>query len=103
VPQLAGRIAAGSRSRKDLAEIAPAGIAAELTKLYYEPPTRPMRRPMAALPRLRASSQIVFGSDYPYYTVSENVDGLPGSRSRPRNDRRSITAMRNGSCRSSGA
>jgi predicted TIM-barrel fold metal-dependent hydrolase len=78
VPQLAGRIAAGSRNRKDLAAIAPAGIAAELTRLYYDTANSAYAPTMAALLAFVPSSQIVFGSDYPYYTVSENVEGLAG-------------------------
>jgi predicted TIM-barrel fold metal-dependent hydrolase len=78
VPSLAGRIAAGSRNRKDLAEIAPAGIPAELRKLHYDTANSAYAPTMAALLAFVPSSQIVFGSDYPYYTVSENVDGLAG-------------------------
>ncbi len=78
VPQLAGRIAAGSRGRKDLAEIAPAGILGELKKLHYDTANSAYAPTMAALLAFVPSSQIVFGSDYPYYTVSENVDALAG-------------------------
>ncbi|HWG78669.1 MAG TPA: hypothetical protein VN681_02790 [Stellaceae bacterium] len=66
---LAGRIAAGSRRRKDLAEIAPDGVESQFRKL----PTRSIAT-IAALLAFVPASQVLFGSDFPYYTISENVE-----------------------------
>ena len=76
IPQLAGRITAGSRTRKDLAEIAPDGIPAELQRLHYDTANSAWAPTMAALLAFVPVSQVVFGSDYPYYTVEENVANL---------------------------
>ena len=73
IPALAGRIAAGSRTHKDLAEIAPDGIEKELQKLHYDTANSAYPPTMAALLSLVPASQVLFGSDYPYYTVAENV------------------------------
>jgi predicted TIM-barrel fold metal-dependent hydrolase len=76
IPMLAGRIAAGSRRRKDLAEIAPDGIEGELKKLHYDTANSVYRPTMAALLAFVPASQVLFGSDFPYYTISENVDNF---------------------------
>jgi 6-methylsalicylate decarboxylase len=73
IPMLAGRITAGSRRRKDLAEIAPDGVESELKKLHYDTANSAYRPTMAALLAFVPASQVLFGSDFPYYTISENV------------------------------
>jgi predicted TIM-barrel fold metal-dependent hydrolase len=76
IPMLAGRIANALKGRKDIAEIAPEGIDAELKKLFYDtansfyPPT------MAALTSYVPGEQILFGTDFPYLTIGQNLDGL---------------------------
>ncbi|HJT06172.1 MAG TPA: amidohydrolase family protein [Stellaceae bacterium] len=72
IPMLAGRITAGSR-RKDLAEVAPDGVESELKKLHYDTANSVYRPTIAALLALVPASQVLFGSDFPYYTISENV------------------------------
>ena len=76
IPMLAGRIASGSRRRKDLAEIAPDGIENELKKLHYDTANSVYRPTMAALLAFVPASQVLFGSDFPYYTISENVENF---------------------------
>jgi 6-methylsalicylate decarboxylase len=76
IPMLAGRIAAGSRSRKDLAEIAPDGIENELRKLHYDTANSAYRPTMAALLAFVPASQVLFGSDFPYYTITQNVENF---------------------------
>jgi predicted TIM-barrel fold metal-dependent hydrolase len=76
VPVLAGRIANVAKARKDLAEIAPEGIEAELKKLHYDTANSAFKPTMAALLGFVPASQVLFGSDYPYYTIAENTDNL---------------------------
>jgi len=76
IPMLAGRIAAGSRSRKDLAEIAPDGVEAELKKLHYDTANSVYRPTMAALLAFVPASQVLFGSDFPYYTITQNAENF---------------------------
>jgi 6-methylsalicylate decarboxylase len=76
IPMLAGRIAAGSRQRKDLAEIAPDGVESQLKKLHYDTANSVFRPTMAALLAFVPASQVLFGSDFPYYTISENAAGF---------------------------
>jgi predicted TIM-barrel fold metal-dependent hydrolase len=76
IPVLAGRIANGAKARKDLAEIAPEGIEAELKKLHYDTANAAFKPTMAALLGFVPATQVLFGSDYPYYTIVENADNL---------------------------
>jgi len=76
IPVLAGRIANGSKGRKDLAQIAPEGIDAELKKLHYDTANSAYAPTMAALLAFVPVSQVLFGSDYPYLTIAQNLDGF---------------------------
>jgi predicted TIM-barrel fold metal-dependent hydrolase len=76
IPVLAGRLVNGARARKDLAEIAPAGVEGELKKLHYDTANSAFKPTMAALLGFVPASQVLFGSDYPYYTIAENVDNM---------------------------
>jgi len=80
LPALAGRIANVVRARPDAAEIAPDGVDRELQRLYYDTANAAFAPAMAALMALVETSQIVFGSDYPYFTVGENVAALAAIR-----------------------
>jgi predicted TIM-barrel fold metal-dependent hydrolase len=73
VPALAGRIVNMTRNRKDLPEIAPQGVMTELTRLHYDTANASFAPTMAALLKFVPVSQVVFGSDYPYYSLEENV------------------------------
>jgi predicted TIM-barrel fold metal-dependent hydrolase len=76
VPALAGRIVNMTRNRKDLAQIAPQGVMHELTRLYYDTANAAFPPTMAALLKFVPVSQVLFGSDYPYYSLEENVGNL---------------------------
>jgi 6-methylsalicylate decarboxylase len=76
IPALAGRLAAMSRARKDLAAIAPQGVVAELAKLHYYTANAYFGPTMAALLKFVPVSQIVFGTDYPYFSLEDNVAGV---------------------------
>ena len=73
VPMLAGRIAAFYPSKVSAA-FAPDGIEAELQRLYYDTANATHPASMAALRALVPASQITFGSDYPYFQLSQIQD-----------------------------
>jgi 6-methylsalicylate decarboxylase len=76
VPALAGRIVNMTRTRKDLATIAPDGVMNELTRLNYDTANAAFPATMAGLLKFVPVSQVLFGSDYPYYTLEENTANL---------------------------
>jgi len=76
IPMVAGRIANALRTRKDIAEIAPDGIDAELRKLYYDTANSFYAPTIAALTSYVPGTQILFGTDFPYLTIGQNLDGL---------------------------
>jgi predicted TIM-barrel fold metal-dependent hydrolase len=76
IPVLAGRIGNVVRGRKDVAQIAPDGVEQELQKLYYDTANSAYAPTMAALMKFVPTQQILFGSDYPYFGIQANVDGM---------------------------
>jgi len=76
LPALSGRITNMSKTNKDLSNFAPQGIPAEFAKLHFDTANAFFAPSMAALMELVPVSQILFGSDYPYFTLEENVAGL---------------------------
>jgi len=76
IPVLAGRIANGLKNRKNLAEIAPEGVEQQLKKLHYDTANSAYAPTMAALLAFVPVSQVLFGSDFPYLTIEQNVDGF---------------------------
>jgi predicted TIM-barrel fold metal-dependent hydrolase len=76
VPALAGRIVNMTRTRPDLPQIAPQGVMHELTRLHYDTANAYFAPTMAALLKFVPASQVLFGSDYPYFTLEQNVGGL---------------------------
>jgi 6-methylsalicylate decarboxylase len=76
VPLLAGRIAALARIQRTNAEALPDGIDFELKRLHYETANSAYAPNMAALLKFVPISQVLFGSDFPYVSVTENVSDL---------------------------
>lgn len=76
VPVIARRTAELAQHSPRLKEIAPDGIDAELTRLYYETANGYHAPNMAALLAYVPVSQVMFGTDYPYLMVGTNVEGL---------------------------
>jgi predicted TIM-barrel fold metal-dependent hydrolase len=77
VPLLAGRVEALTKFQiKNLPELAPNGIAYELKRLYYETANAAYPVNMTALLKFVPVSQVLFGTDYPYVTVTDNVSDL---------------------------
>jgi predicted TIM-barrel fold metal-dependent hydrolase len=76
IPMVAGRIANALKGRKDIAEIAPDGVDAELRKLHYDTANSFYAPTIAALTSYVPSTQILFGTDFPYLSIGQNLDGL---------------------------
>jgi predicted TIM-barrel fold metal-dependent hydrolase len=84
IPMLAGRIDAFYGKRPNLKEFAPDGIFGELKRLHYDTANATHPASMAALLKVVPETQVVFGSDYPYFSASPQRQalealGLPAS------------------------
>jgi 6-methylsalicylate decarboxylase len=76
IPMLAGRIGNVVRARPDVARIAPDGVEQELQRLHYDTANSAYRPTMAALMAFVPTAQILFGTDYPYFGMAPNVEGM---------------------------
>ena len=76
MPMVAGRVAFFAGTRKDIAEIAPSGILAELQRLYYDTANAAWPISMAGLLKMVPPSQIVFGMDFPYVPTATQAEAL---------------------------
>src|SRR5262249_52137119 len=76
IPMLAGRIAAfyGRSTRGDQSGLTPDGIFEQFRKLHYDTANATSAPAMAALMKLVPTSQITFGSDYPYFPCRQIED-----------------------------
>jgi predicted TIM-barrel fold metal-dependent hydrolase len=70
-PMLAGRINAFYGARPNRKDFAPEGIQEELRRLHYDTANATSAPAMAALLKLVPASQVTFGSDYPYFPLSQ--------------------------------
>jgi 6-methylsalicylate decarboxylase len=57
----------------------PDGALAELTRFYYDTAQTSNKAAMSALTAIIPTSQILFGTDFPYRTASDHVKGLRSS------------------------
>jgi predicted TIM-barrel fold metal-dependent hydrolase len=76
VPMLAGRIEAFGKLRPDSAAFAPEGIENEFKRLHYDTANATHPASMAALLTLVPPSQVVFGTDYPYFPIGSQAAAL---------------------------
>lgn len=77
VPLLAGRVNALAKIQlKNQAQVLPDGIDFELKRLYYETANAAYAPNIAALLKFAPISQVLFGTDYPYVSVTETADDL---------------------------
>lgn len=71
LPMLSGRINQFVKDDKNLANYAPDGVYAELTRLYYDTANAVWKPTWGSLRSLVPVSQILFGTDYPYFFVDQ--------------------------------
>jgi 6-methylsalicylate decarboxylase len=64
------------RPLKNLHEIAPDGIAAEIARLHFDVANAAWPADMAGALKMAPASQFMFGSDYPYFTAAMTGDAL---------------------------
>jgi predicted TIM-barrel fold metal-dependent hydrolase len=76
IPMLAGRLSNYSAEMRDLVSKIPNGIEFELKRLYYDIASSANPPSMAALMKLVPTSQILFGSDYPFVPIAEGAVGM---------------------------
>jgi 6-methylsalicylate decarboxylase len=77
IPLLAGRVASLLKSLyKDVSSRFPNGIETEFQRLHYDTANAGYAINMSALLKLVPLTQVVFGTDYPYVSVTENVADL---------------------------
>jgi predicted TIM-barrel fold metal-dependent hydrolase len=76
MPVLAARTNAFVERHKDIAERVPTGVPNELRKLYYDVANSVNASSLAALMSLVPTSQLLFGSDFPYVPPSVTAAGL---------------------------
>jgi predicted TIM-barrel fold metal-dependent hydrolase len=76
MPMLAARTNAFVQRHKEVADRMPKGVSYELKKLYYDVANSTNPSSMAALMNLVPTSQILFGSDFPYVSAAVTATGL---------------------------
>ena len=76
MPVLASRVEGYVRRHKELSQRVPHGVPYELKKLYYDVANSVNPSSMAALMNLVPTSQILFGSDYPFVEMGGMAQGL---------------------------
>lgn len=76
MPVLAARTAAFVQRHKEIADRVPNGANFELKKLYYDVANSTNPSSMAALMNVVATSQMLFGSDFPYVPAAVTANGL---------------------------
>ena len=76
LPMLADRISRYSTQVRELADKLPNGVEYELKRLHYEIASSANPPAMAALMKLVPTSQILFGSDYPFVAIGVTAGGM---------------------------
>jgi predicted TIM-barrel fold metal-dependent hydrolase len=75
MPVLAARINGFFQARSALASCVPNGVMFELKKLFYDVANATNPSSLAALMNLVPTSQIVWGSDFPYRAIAPTASG----------------------------
>jgi predicted TIM-barrel fold metal-dependent hydrolase len=76
LPMLAARIASIAKNRKDLSARVPNGVMPEIKKLFYDIAGINHPIPFNAIRELVGASQILFGTDYPFWSPNVAVSTL---------------------------
>jgi 6-methylsalicylate decarboxylase len=81
IPMMASRINSFYGARPNLKEFAPDGIEGELRRLHYDTANATFPPTIAALLKLVPVSQVTYGTDYPYFGMTQTTNlknaGLP--------------------------
>jgi predicted TIM-barrel fold metal-dependent hydrolase len=83
MPVLAARINGFFQARSALASRVPNGVMYELKKLHYDVANATNPSSLAALMKLVPTSQIVWGSDFPYRAVGPTATGWDNFEAEP--------------------
>jgi predicted TIM-barrel fold metal-dependent hydrolase len=75
MPVLAARINTFVQAQPALADSVPNGVVHELRRLYYDVANATNPSSLAALMNLVPSSQVLWGTDYPYRNINLTADG----------------------------
>jgi predicted TIM-barrel fold metal-dependent hydrolase len=89
VPFLLSRFVYQEKTMKGKEQALPQGLMYELKKLYYDTAQGNSAPALAALLKVAPTSQILFGTDYPFRTAAEEIGGLTAQRF-PAKDLRAI-------------
>ncbi len=76
MPMVAARTSAFVQRHKEIADRLPSGADFELRKLYYDVANSTNASSMAALMNLVPTSQMLFGTDFPYVPAAVTAGGL---------------------------
>ncbi len=76
VPFLIRRFLKDAKGTPALAKILPNGFMPELLRFYFDIAQIPIRAPLLALKDVIPVPHLVFGTDYPYLTAAEHIEGL---------------------------
>jgi predicted TIM-barrel fold metal-dependent hydrolase len=76
MPMVAARTAAFVQRHKEIADRLPNGVDFELRKLYYDVANSTNHPSVAALMSLVPTTQILFGTDFPYVPASVTANGV---------------------------
>ena len=76
IPFLTMRLVNWARVRKDLQSRLPDGPVAALKKFYYDTAQAAHPYALSSLLKLVSTSQVVFGTDYPFVTAAATAQGL---------------------------
>jgi 6-methylsalicylate decarboxylase len=76
MPFLLSRFQVDEKNRKDRDKVLPRGLMYELKKFYYDTAQANHPGALAALLKIVTPEQMLFGTDYPYRTGAEVIDGL---------------------------
>jgi predicted TIM-barrel fold metal-dependent hydrolase len=83
-PFLLSRLVYQERTMKGREAALPNGLMPELKKFYYDTAQANHPGALAALLKLAPPSQILFGTDYPFRTAAEEIEGLTAQHFTPR-------------------
>jgi 6-methylsalicylate decarboxylase len=80
MPFLLSRFQYEEKTRKDREQVLPKGLMYELKKFYYDTAQANHPGALAALLKIVAPTQMLFGTDFPYRTGAEVIAGLEAQR-----------------------